>query len=31
MFFVYILYSVSLDRFYIGSTSMNVVERLQKH
>ena len=31
MFFVYILYSVSLDRFYIGSTSRHVVERLQKH
>ncbi|MGI8600267.1 MAG: GIY-YIG nuclease family protein [Chitinophagaceae bacterium] len=31
MFFVYILYSVSLDRFYIGSTSINVVARLQKH
>lgn len=28
---VYILYSASLDRFYIGSTSTSVEERLRKH
>jgi putative endonuclease len=29
--FTYILYSAALDRFYIGSTSMAVEERLVKH
>jgi putative endonuclease len=28
---VYILYSESLDRYYIGSTTMIVEERLVKH
>ena len=28
---VYILYSNSLDRFYIGFTSLNPEERLDKH
>ena len=30
MYFVYILYSVELDRYYIASTE-NVEERLKKH
>ena len=29
--FVYILYSVSLDKFYIGSTSNTLEERIRKH
>jgi putative endonuclease len=28
---LYILYSSGLDKFYIGSTSMTVEERLKKH
>ena len=28
---LYILYSSELDKFYIGSTSMTVEERLKKH
>ena len=31
MFFCYILYSNQLDRYYIGSTSNSVQERLTKH
>ncbi|WP_022829243.1 GIY-YIG nuclease family protein [Sphingobacterium paucimobilis] len=30
MFTVYILYSVSIDRYYIGFTG-NLVERLRRH
>ena len=30
MFYIYILYSESLDSFYVGSTS-NVETRLEKH
>lgn len=30
MYFVYILYSDALDKYYIGSTS-NIDERLKKH
>lgn len=30
-FFVYILYSESLNRFYIGLTSLSVEERLENH
>ena len=29
--FVYILYSVSLDKYYIGSTSDKLEERIRKH
>jgi len=29
--FVYILYSVSLDKYYIGSTSDILEERIRKH
>jgi putative endonuclease len=28
---VYILHSLKLDRFYIGETTLNVVDRLNKH
>jgi putative endonuclease len=31
MFKTYILYSVSRDRFYIGSTGDDLVERIRKH
>ena len=31
MHYCYILYSKSLDRYYIGSTSQKPEERLQKH
>ncbi len=31
MHYCYILYSKSLDRYYIGSTSQTPEERLQKH
>ncbi|RYU85416.1 GIY-YIG nuclease family protein [Mucilaginibacter terrigena] len=30
MFFTYILYSMSLDKYYVGSTS-NLDERVKKH
>jgi putative endonuclease len=30
LYFVYILYSLSFDRYYIGSTE-NIEERLKKH
>jgi putative endonuclease len=30
MFFTYILYSVSLNKYYIGSTS-NINERIKRH
>jgi putative endonuclease len=29
--FTYILYSLALDRYYIGSTSGSVEDRLKKH
>jgi putative endonuclease len=29
--FTYILYSVSLDKYYIGSTSDSLEERIRKH
>ncbi|MEI9810558.1 MAG: GIY-YIG nuclease family protein [Bacteroidota bacterium] len=29
--YTYILYSASLDRFYIGSTGDSLVERIRKH
>ena len=31
MAYTYILYSKTLDKFYIGHTSMSVEERLTKH
>ncbi len=31
MSFFYILYSPSLDKYYIGHTSMSVEERLRRH
>ena len=31
MAYIYILYSSSLDKYYIGHTSMSVEERLAKH
>ena len=31
MAYTYILYSKTLDKFYIGHTSMSVEERLAKH
>lgn len=31
MFYVYILYSKSIDTYYIGSTSVELKERLQRH
>ena len=31
MFYCYILFSASLNRFYIGSTILEPKERLQKH
>ncbi len=31
MYFCYILYSKSLDRFYIGHTGDNLEERLRRH
>ena len=31
LFFVYILYSLSLDKFYIGHTGDSLEERLRKH
>ena len=31
MFYTYILYSQSLDRFYVGYTSQPLEERLKKH
>ncbi|MEY5047553.1 MAG: hypothetical protein RLZZ175_912 [Bacteroidota bacterium] len=30
MYFFYILYSTSIDKYYVGHTS-NLVERLRKH
>ncbi|WP_147392257.1 GIY-YIG nuclease family protein [Algoriphagus lacus] len=30
-FFVYVLFSQSLDRFYIGLTTLSVEERLENH
>jgi len=30
-FFVYILYSKSLDKYYVGHTGQTLVERLKKH
>jgi len=31
MFYTYILYSLSINRYYVGYTSVNVEERLKKH
>jgi putative endonuclease len=31
MYFCYILYSATLDRFYIGSTSLETSDRLDNH
>ncbi|ACU07032.1 hypothetical protein FIC_00574 [Flavobacteriaceae bacterium 3519-10] len=31
MYFCYILYSKSLDRYYVGHTGENLDERLRKH
>ncbi|XVJ65351.1 MAG: GIY-YIG nuclease family protein [Lacibacter sp.] len=31
MYTVYILYSATLDRYYVGFTSQSVHDRLQKH
>ena len=31
MFYTYILYSLSIKRYYVGYTSVNVEERLKKH
>lgn len=31
MFYVYILYSKSIDTYYIGSTSVELKERLRRH
>ena len=31
MAYLYILYSTSLDRYYIGHTTLSPAERLQKH
>jgi putative endonuclease len=31
MFYVYILYSKSIDKFYIGFTAMELCERLRRH
>ena len=31
MYFVYILYSISLNKFYVGHTGDNLEERLRKH
>ena len=31
MCFCYVLYSQSLDRFYTGSTILNLTDRLKKH
>tara|TARA_R110000868_G_scaffold235791_1_gene489682 strand:- start:54 stop:458 length:405 start_codon:yes stop_codon:yes gene_type:complete len=31
MFYVYILYSKSIDKFYIGYTAMELCERLRRH
>ena len=31
MFFCYILYSQTLDQYYIGHTGENIEERLRKH
>ncbi|MBX9887429.1 MAG: GIY-YIG nuclease family protein [Flavobacteriaceae bacterium] len=31
MFYVYILYSKSIDKFYIGYTVMELSERLRRH
>ena len=31
MAFTYILYSKTLDRYYIGSTEANIEDRLKKH
>ncbi|MBK9457438.1 MAG: GIY-YIG nuclease family protein [Bacteroidetes bacterium] len=30
-FYTYILFSKSLNKFYIGSTSLSPVERLEQH
>jgi len=30
-FLVYVLYSASLDKFYIGFTADDIIERLKKH
>ena len=31
MFYVYILFSVRLNRYYVGSTGDNIEERVRKH
>ena len=31
MFYVYILYSKTIDTYYVGSTSMLLEERLRRH
>ena len=31
MHYLYIIHSITLDKFYIGSTSMSIEERLKKH
>jgi putative endonuclease len=31
MYNIYILYSKTLDKFYVGSTSESIVERMKKH
>lgn len=31
MFYVYILYSKLIDKYYVGCTSMGIEERLRRH
>ena len=31
LFYTYILFSASLDKFYIGSTGDSLIERIRKH
>jgi len=31
VFYVYILYSASIDTFYVGHTSQSIPERIRKH
>lgn len=31
MFYTYILYSATLDKFYVGHTGLTLAERLKKH
>ena len=31
MFLVYIIYSISLDKYYVGYTGDNIIERIRRH